>query len=264
MAEEVEEVGTNALAPEPAPVLEAPEAVIEETPETVAETDETADPAPKEHHLKGKTPWYMERINEETNKRRLIEEQLGQKSREAEDARAMLERLQAGDKTVTTTKTEPQDIDALVDARAEQKLFNQDCNAVAELGARHIPDFKAKLDVLRSIGVVNDDFLKDIFAVDKAGAHKILGNLSENEELANSMVRMDSRSRIAALTRMTMTEKPINPLQAPTPKAAPVSKVPAPKPVVNASSGVENMDENDMSDEQWSVWRKKELAKQRA
>jgi hypothetical protein len=235
--ETVEDVGTNALSPEPAPVVEnlQPEPVAE-----IAQTETVelaADPAPepaKEHGNKGKTPWYMDRINEETNKRRQIEEQLTQERREKQEAKALLERMQGGDKDQPKSRTEEPDIDALVDARAEQKLFNQDCNTVAEAGARDIPDFNEKLGILRSIGVVNDEFLKDIFAVDKADAHKILDRLAREPEKANLMVRMDSRRRIAELTRMNlMTET--KPAPVPVVRAG-ISKVPPPKPVVDAVS----------------------------
>jgi hypothetical protein len=73
------------------------------------------------------------------------------------------------------------------------------------------------------------------------------------------MVKMDSRKRISELTRMTMAvvEKPALAV----PKAAAVSKVPAPKPVVDASNGVADKAEDEMSDAEWSAWRKKEQAK---
>lgn len=260
MAELEEDVGINALAPEPAPeaVIEALEAVIEEPAEVDAPKE--GDPEPKPHHLKGKTPWYMERINEETNKRRLIEEQLAQKAREAEESRAMLERLQSGDKTVAAAKSDPQDIDALVEARAEQKLFNQDCNAVAEAGARDIPEFNDKLALLRSIGVVNDDFLKDIFAVDKSEAHRILDHLAQQPEKANLMTRMDSRKRIAELTRIAdKMSEPVKPAP-PAPRAG-VSKVPPPKPVVEAisdDSGETDLTNDKLDDQTWSkLWDRK-------
>ena len=259
---EVEDVGTNALAPEPAP---APE-IVDNTPVPAAEEtpvlENPAEPAPepvKEHGNKGKTPWYMERINEETNKRREIETQLVQERREKAEAKALLERLQGGDKDTPRARTEEPDIDALVEARAAQKLFNEDCNTVAEAGAREIPDFNEKLGLLRSIGVVNDDFLKDIFAVDKSSAHKMLDKLAQEPERANMMVRMDSRRRIAELTRLTMTDA-AKPAPAPVPRTN-ASKVPAPKPVIDAVS--DDMGETDLAndkldDRTWSkLWDKK-------
>lgn len=262
MAEAVEDVGTNALEPTQAPVIEAPEVVIEEaaqvTSEQATEPENQAETEPKPHHLKGKTPWYMERINEETNKRQQTEERLAQAERERTEARALLERLQGGERAPTTAHNEEPDIDALVEARAEQKLFNADCNSVAEKGALEIPDFNEKLGILRAIGVVNDDFLKDIFAVDKSDAHKFLDRLSQDPERAKIMTRMDSRKRIAELTRMQMndTTKPAAPAA-----RSGVSKVPPPKPVVEAisyESGEADLTNDKLDDQTWSkLWDKK-------
>lgn len=265
MADNVEDVGTNALDPTPAPeVVEQPAEVVAEQP--APESEPAPEPAPepeKPHGNKGKTPWYMERINEETNQKRLLQQQLEQERREKAEARALLERLQGGDKEPSQpARREEQDIEALVDARAEQKIFNQDCNAVAERGQLEIEGFNEKLGVLRSIGVVNDDFLKDIFAVDKAGAHKILDRLSQEPEKANLMVRMDSRRRIAELTRMNMTTEAPKP--APAPRVG-VSKVPAPKPVIDAVSddvGEMDLSNDKLSDAEWSkLWNKKYMKK---
>lgn len=258
MAEEVvEDVGTNALDPTPAPeIVETPadEVIAEVVPEPEPE------PAPKEHGNKGKTPWYMDRINEETNKRQQIEQQLVQERRERLEAQAIAERLQGGEKAPAAKTSEPQDIDAMIEARAEQKLFNNDCNAVAEKGQSKIVGFSDKLGLLRSIGVVNDEFLKDIFAVDKENAHEILDSLSQDPEKASLMVKMDSRRRISELTRMTMAQVE-KPAVAAAPKPAAVSKVPAPKPIVDASNGVADKAEDEMTDAEWAAWRKKELAK---
>lgn len=259
MTEAVEDVGTNALAPDPAPVAENLEtAAAPEVAQTeVLETEPAPEPV-KEHGNKGKTPWYMERINEETNKRREIETQLEQARRERTEAQALAERLQGGDKEAPRARTDEPDIEALVEARASQKLFNQDCNDVAALGQASIPDFNQKLADLRSVGVVSDDFLKDIFAVDKANAHKILDNLAQDLERANMMTRMDSRKRIAELTRMNMAEavKPAAPIV-----RSGVSKVPAPKPIVEAvtdGSGEMDLANDKLDNDTWSkLWDKK-------
>lgn len=266
--EAIDDVGTNALEPvaAPAEVVETPAEVVAEAP--VVETTEeppAPDAAPKEHGNKGKTPWYMERINEETNKRRQIEAQLEQERREKTEARALLERMQGGDKDAPRTREEPTDIDALVDARAEQKLFNSDCNAVAERGGLEIDGFNSKLDVLRSLGAINDEFLKDIFAVDKANAHKILDSLANEPERANLMIRMDSRKRIAELTRMNMAET-VKPA-VPAPRSG-VSRVPPPKPQIDAVGddlGATDLSNDKMSDAEWSkLWNKKYLGKKSA
>ncbi len=73
------------------------------------------------------------------------------------------------------------------------------------------------------------------------------------------MVRMDSRRRIAELTRLTMTDA-AKPAPAPVPRTN-ASKVPAPKPVIDAVS--DDMGETDLAndkldDRTWSkLWDKK-------
>lgn len=261
------DVGTNALNPEAAPpveaVIETPvEAVVDPAPEP-----EVAPEPEKQHGNKGKPAWWQERINEETNRRRQIEAQLEQERREKLETRALLERLQGGEKEAPKARTEETDIDALVEARAAQKLFNDDCNAVAEAGAKDIPDFNDKLGLLRSIGVVSDDFLKDIFAVDKASAHKMLDRLAQEPDRAHMMTRMDSRRRIAELTRMQiqMAEAP---KPAPAPAAKTISKVPPPKPVVDAVGddlGEMDLSNDKLSDADWSkLWNKRYLNKKSA
>lgn len=254
-------VAENALAGD----VVVPEAEIAPEPEPEAL------PEPVVHGNKGKTPWYMDRINEETNKRANVEADLAKERRERQEAQSLLEKLQkGGDSTTHAARVDEQDIDALVEARAARKLFDADCNSAAaawkkETGA----DFDGRMSVLGNVGLLpardgsNTDFMMDIFAVDRENAHKILDLLSQDPDRALEMTRMDSRRRIAELTRMVMsqTEKPA---PVPAPKPAAVSKVPAPKPVLEPAGGVAEVDEEAMSDVQWSAWRKKELAKQRA
>lgn len=273
MTEATDDVGTNALEPTTAPIQETaegttvPETAVLEVSENSGPPESQEDAAPKVHGLKGKTPWYMERINEETNKRRQTEERLVQAERERQEAKLLLDRLQGDGKETSKSIIAEPDIDALVDARAEQKLFNQDCNAVAERGSLDIEGFNDKLGILRSIGVINDDFLKDIFAVDKAGAHKILDHLSQDQEKANLMTRMESRKRIAELTRIAdrMTE-PVK--AAPVVQKTAVSKVPPPKPVIDAvadDSGDADLTNDKMDDATWSkLWDKRFRGKKTA
>lgn len=266
MADEVE--AANALQTDPTDVvIEAAESVTE-TPEVVAdevtpqpELDLGSDVSAVKKPAKEKTSiapkWAMDRINENQNKADRLAEELAKERREKAEALALLERQQ-GDREQPAPRTDNvTDIDALIDARAEQKLFVNDCNIVAAKGQNEIPGFNDKLGLLRSIGVVNDEFLKDIFAVDKDGAHTILDSLSQDPERASLMVKMDSRRRISELTRMTMAqiEKPA----AVAAKPAAVSKVPAPRPVLEAARAPEDKAEDDMSDAEWSAWRKKQL-----
>lgn len=241
----------NALAGE-VPVLEAENPVVEETPETPAETPEDA----KQHHLKGQTPWYMKRIHEETNKREAVQQELDRTRRERAEALALLEK-QGGDKPAP--QRDAPDFESAVDAAAEKKLLFKNSTEVRLAGQKEFSDFDDSLKVLTAVGATTDDFVSDIIDTDMANAHKMLDFLAKNPERAAQLVNMTSKRRVAELTRLSMSEiaKPA----APAPKAAAVSKVPAPKPVIDPAGGVEDVEEDKMSDEQWASWRKKQLAK---
>src|ERR1700728_4289870 len=95
MTETTDDVGTNALEPTPAPeIVETTEAQPDTAAEIVETPAETPPETGKDHGNKGKTPWYMQRLSEEANRRQQVETQLEQERREKNEARAMLERLQ--------------------------------------------------------------------------------------------------------------------------------------------------------------------------
>ena len=268
MTDTNEDTGTNALQAEPVvenlESTQVPEAAIEENLENPAEIQPEA---PKEHGNKGKPAWWQDRINEVTNQKRLLKTQLDQERREKQEAQALIERLQGGDKDRAPARQEDIDIDALVEARAASKLFEVDCNAVANAWQSELPEsFKSSLDILGTVGILpnkdgtNTEFMEDILAVDKSNAHKILDALAQNPERALSMRNMNSRSRIAALTRMQMTETAKPALTAPAPKPS-ISKVPPPKPVIDAvsdDSGETDLTNDKLDDRTWSkIWDKK-------
>jgi hypothetical protein len=250
MSDHVQETVEETVAPVIEPVADpAPEAPVAEIP---MEPPKDA-PAPVK-----KTPWYMERINEETNKRRALEERAAEAERRAQEAQSLLERMQSGDKTTPQPqKTEQTDIQSLVKAEAARQRLYEDSTAVRAQGLREFSDFNDSLQVLSALGVTNDDFVQDVLAVDKVNAHKIFDALAKDPERAISLVGMDVRRRTAELTRISdkMSEPAKPAAQAVTPKPAPVSKAPAPKPVLDpASDGEDNDLTNDkMSDAEWSA-----------
>jgi hypothetical protein len=89
---------TGAAEPEVievAPVEPAAEVVAEAEvvePEATA-VEEKPEPAASDHGNKGKTPWYMGRINEETNRRNAEAARAAAAEAERDNYRAMLERL---------------------------------------------------------------------------------------------------------------------------------------------------------------------------
>ena len=251
----------------------APEEVVPENalasevipePETVPEPEPQPEPA-HEHGNKGKVPWYMQRIHEETNKRIAAETLTAQERREKLEALALLERQPADGKPAPTAprKDEP-DFETAVEARAAQKLLLKDSTDVRLAGQKEFTDFNDSLAILTAVGATSDEFVGDVIDTDKDTAHKLFDFLAKNPERAAQLVNMPSRRRVAELTRISMSEiaKPVAAKEAtPAAKPAPVSKVPAPKPVLEAVGAVEEVDEDKMSDAHWSAWRKKQLAK---
>lgn len=253
----------EAGTPEPETVVEnalAGEAIPE--PEVIPEI--VPEPA-HEHGNKGKVPWYMQRIHEETNKRAAIETELTQTKRERAEALALLERSQQPEGSpAPLSRADAPDFESAVEARAAAKLLFKDSTDVRLAGQKEFTDFGDSLAILSAVGATSDEFVGDVIDTDKDTAHKMFDYLAKNPERAAQLVNMPSRRRVAELTRISMSEitKPVAAKEVtPAAKPAPVSKVPAPKPVLEAAGGVDEVDEDKMSDAQWSAWRKKQLAK---
>lgn len=211
------------VVPAPEPAAEVVETPVEPVVEPVETTQDQED--------KRKNPWFLKRISAEAEARRLAEQR-------ATDAEAMLERLQAGKEPDPATP--PQDIDRLVNSRAAALRLADDRNALVQAGQTKFgaSEFNQAAEIAAACGCVSDDFVADVLAVDRSKAHEIYMKLAEEPERAAQIAQMDSRRRIAELTRMTMT---INAPAAPAPKApaAPakqVSRAPAPPPPVEPSA----------------------------
>jgi hypothetical protein len=115
------------------------------------------------------------------------------------------------------------------------------------------PKFDEMANILGAVGCVNDEFIADVLAVDRPNAHKTLAALAAEPETAARLASLDSRSRIAELTRITMAKAAV--VEPPVPKPAPkvVSKAPAPAPVVEPSaSKVVDWRQDDASDEEFT------------
>jgi hypothetical protein len=197
------------------------------------------DPDPKPDGRKN--PWYLKRIADEAEARRQAEQR-------ATDAEALAARLQAAGKDPAaadpkTPAQQPRDFDAAVRTETQRLRMQDDSAAVRDAGLKEFgTDFNQTLGILTAIGATNDDMVLDLLAVDKANAHKILANLAKDPEKAASLVGMDSRRRIAELTRMAdaiaPAAKPVpaDPKAPVVPPAKQVSKAPAPAPPVDPSA----------------------------
>lgn len=209
------------------PVVEAIETPVEVPVEPVeTETIEQED--------KRKNPWFLKRISAEAEARRLAEQR-------ASDAEAMLERLQAG-KDKDPVPPPAQDIDRLVNTRAAALRLTDDRNALVQAGQSKFgtSEFNQAAEIAAACGCVSDDFVADVLAVDRSKAHEIYMMLASEPDRATQIAQMDSRRRIAELTRMTMASPATTAAPAPAAKAPvsakQVSKAPAPPPPVEPSA----------------------------
>lgn len=244
------------------PVVEAPAQDAPATQEPVAEEQQeqvtrAANDPPK---------WALDRIGEETSKRRAAERELAE-LRETM-ARSKTQSSQA-EPPATPRAEIPADFERQVDQAAEMKAasaaFARDTADVAQAGHAANPKFGETLRILAALDfVTNTDIVADLMSVDKANAHAILDKLAKSPERAVAIARLNSRARIAEFTRLSMAEsKPNTAGAAESPKAAPkpVSAAPPPRPRHDPSSVPVNDWMNDeATDEQFfDGWKRKYL-----
>jgi hypothetical protein len=214
-----------------------------------------ADPAPVEP---AKSPWFMKRISEEAEAKREAIKRAEAAERRANEAVALAERLQRDPKPDGTyTRSGPTPVpqpsqfsQADVQREASRMKLHEDSTEVLNRGMTTFgASFQGSLAVLNAANVVNnDEFVADLIAVDRANAHILLDRLAKEPERAATLAAMNSRQRIAELTRMSM-----QPAGKDTKPAAPgVSRAPAPAPHVAASSSnVKDWRVDDASDEEF-------------
>ncbi len=228
----------------PTPVYQTADAAVSdgtvtEAPVTEAAVIPVADPAPEpvvEAPKPDKKPWFLERISQESAKAQDATRRLAEAERRAAEAEALAARLQAGkDPTVTPQSAGKTFTQAEIRAEAERLRFHEDTVAVRDAGLGQFgQSFNETLSVLNAVGATNDDFVSDVLAVDKAGAHVLLDRLAKDPEKAVALAGMTSRQRIAELTRMSVAKTESEPK--PTVPAKAVSKAPPPAPKIEPSA----------------------------
>lgn len=249
----------NALTGEAAPEPEPAEPVAEEPAPAPARAAEG------EHGNKGKTPWYMGRINEETNAKNAAAARAAAAETERDNYRAMLERLQAGEKSgdVPAPKPAASEIDTLVLQRAEQLVFEDTKNGLVRKGQSDFGQaaFDDACRVVVACGLAPDDLVRDLLAVDGANASKLIMDLASDGERAARLASMNPRQRISELTRMSMATAAPAADTKPAPKPAP-SRAPTPKPAIAPHAAAPEVDpttpegNEKMSDAQFEAWWK--------
>jgi hypothetical protein len=127
-----------------------------------------------------------------------------------------------------------------VTAPDEQTRFNVDCGRIFMEGSRDIPDFESSIDALKRAGVTTTDFL--LQALETNHPAKILHHLGQDVDAAKRIVALPPVRRAAALAALERGEVYQD--------SGPAWK--RPKSMKT---------EEDLSDAEWSVWRKEQLAK---
>jgi hypothetical protein len=198
--------------------------------------------------------WAIKRITDEMAAKRAALERAEAAEKRANEALALAESLRgqrAPQPTPTPFQPQPaQFSQADVQREAVRMRLHEDTTEVLTKGmAAYGPAFRQSLDILNAANVVNnDEFVADLIAVDRANAHVVLSNLAKEPERAATLASMNSRQRIAELTRMSMA-----PAAKDTKPSAPgVSRAPAPAPhVAPSSSNVKDWRVDDASDDEF-------------
>lgn len=249
--------------------VEQPAAIA---PEAAPEPETQPEPAAK-HGNAGKTPWYMERISQESARAREALERVAAAERRAQEAEELARRLHAnkGPDGLPEPRQEPRNDEerrAEIQREAQNQRFYEDTLEIKNKGyAEFGQQFGDTLSVLNALGATNNEFISDVMAIDKAKAHDLLAKIAKDPERAVSLTQMTSRQRIAELTRMTMADAKSTPAQEektpPAPKTT--SKAPAPAPAVQPSaSKVVDWRADDASDADFSRGFDEMMAKRNA
>lgn len=233
-------------------------------------------------------------VAELRGKARSLENELAQARREAADARALAERLTAGNKGTEPAASAPAAVapavrtpapssapsaDDDVNRRAEYLIFQRDVAAVRDAGmAQYGQQFVDTIRALAAYGADDDTFVSQALAVARGNnvpAHVLLHDLAQDGEKTVALVTMTPTQRIAELTRMAMAQaaaKTTDPKTADAKTAAPaaatelkpaVSKAPAPKPALAPVAAAPDIDprtpegNEKMTDAEWEAWYKK-------
>lgn len=271
-----------AVDPAPPPAADPAAAALAVDPAGAPDPAPAADPvvepapaAPVEHGNKGKQPWFLGRISEETSAKNAALERAAAAEQRARDAEALAARLQGGNpdpaapplprQPVTPAPGAPDFQTAVQQEAARQRLYD-DSLAIKSAGITKFgTDFKNTLSVLNAVGATTDDFVSTVIAVDKPNAHALLHSLAQDPERAASLASMNRDARIVELTRMsTMAAAPATAPTPAAPAARAVSRAPAPPPPVTPSaSKVVDGYSDDATDEQFTQ-QFNERMKQRA
>jgi hypothetical protein len=143
--------------------------------------------------------------------------------------------------------------DAAVRAQAAQDRFVEDSQSILDAGQKDYPDFIESVNVVSALGGGSDEFVADLIAADKTGAHKMIHELAQDPAKVKRLVGMNSRARVAELARMAVAAAPAVPAGG---AGKQVSRVPAPAQPLDGGAG--SGDATDLGDNvPDDVWSKR-------
>lgn len=215
------------------------------TPEQQAAKDD-ADAKAKDPNA-----WAVKRIGELTRQRHDAERKAEQAAQDAKRYRELFEQKQRDDGIETiTANASPEDIDAMVEQRAQEKARAQASQergqSVAKQGAETFPDFTSAVQTLDALGITNDQ-VANLLGMDDA--HAVIYHLGKNPEEAARILSLPPLQQGRELERLSAKA-----LKAPAPPA--VSKAPNPITSVDSTATAQK-DQSKMSTEEWMAWRNK-------
>jgi hypothetical protein len=189
------------------------------------------EPGERPHGNKGKTPWYLNRISEESEARRQAEAR-------AQELQAMLERKSTDPAAPAAPKADDAAIETRARQIAQETLNNERIGSVISAGVAKFADWDDRTAKLAAAGAATPAFVLDVVAVDPVNAHVILNALADDLQKAAHLAKMDTRTRTIELVKMSMaanqTAQPA-PAVDPKPPVPPktVSRAPPPPPPVD-------------------------------
>lgn len=167
-----------------------------------------------------------------------------QARKEAADARALADRLAKGDGTGEALKPpapSPRTLDdAEIDRRADYKLFLREVADMRQIGETSFgkDEFNGVVQSLAAYGADNDEFIRQVMAVDRGNAHGLLKDIAEDPARAIGLVNMNPTQRMAELTRMSIATKTKTAEPKVDAKVTPraISTAPKPAPAISSST----------------------------
>lgn len=225
-----------AIAAAAAAAVIDPAAVVDPVDPAIADPqDPPADPSePKVHGNKGKTPWYLARISEESERARGLEAR-------ALAAEALLERSRANPDpgAPAAARADETAIETRAHEIAEERYNGDRIKSVIQAGMGKFHDWDDRAATLGAAGAATPEFVLDVVSVDPVNAHEILHQLADDPTKAAHLAKMDTRTRTIELVKMSLAAQgkaapaaapAVDPKPAIPPKA--VSKAPPPPPPV--------------------------------